>query len=130
MIVVTLVMAIAERLAPSVGAKFAKPLAWLLLAIAIAGIAFGGWQLLKNSIIDDHETAGRADAAEQQLGRQEAGDETDNALEDRDDENIDDLQEGARDAANSDPEGARAPVGPVSRSVHDRLREQRNRKQP
>lgn len=102
------------------------PLAWVIAVVVLALAAALGWQMLKGSIIDDHMTRERGERAEQQLERQEEAQGVDDALEDRDQAVTDELKEGAHDAAQADPDGAARPVGPVSRSVHDGLRQHRS----
>ena len=108
-----------------VSEKASGPVAWVIaISLAVAAV-WGGWEILEGSIIEEHEVEERGKRAEQQLQRQEEAQARDDKREDRDRAAIDDLKEGANDAVRSDPEGAGAAVGPVSRSVHDRLREQR-----
>lgn len=105
--------------------KATGPVAWVIAIVILAIALGGGWALLKDSIIDEHMTGERADRAEQQLERQEQAQGRSDEQERRDEAVIDDLREGANDAARDDPEGAGSRVGPVTRSVHDRLREER-----
>lgn len=107
------------------GEEGAKALAWIITIIGIVLIALAGWQIVKAIAVDDYKTEQRAKSAEQALERTNKADAADADLEARDDAATEELEEGARNAASSDPAGAGKPVGPVTRSVVDSLRDQR-----
>ena len=105
--------------------KATGPLAWVLsIIVAIVAIILA-ISLYNAAVIDDYETEKRADEAEKTIEQIEEAEEQDERLRNRDDQTIDNATEGARNAATKDPEGAGKPVGPVTSSVHDSLREQR-----
>jgi cytoskeletal protein RodZ len=107
------------------GETGAKVAAWVIAAVVLSIAAAIGWSLLKGAILDDYKTEQRAKSAEAALEQTNKADKADAKLEARDDAATDALEEGARNAASSDPEGAAEPVGPVSRNVHDGLRNNR-----
>lgn len=103
----------------------AGPIAWVIAALIVIMVLTAGYQGWKALVIADHETERDLDRAVTRIERMEEGDAVDRELERRDDQATEELKEGARNAANDDPEGAARPVGPVSSDVHDRLRDQR-----
>lgn len=104
-----------------VAEKLSRGLAWAITAIA--GILL--LLFIVDAIGDSRETAIEKKRLEQTLENTGVADNADGGLEDRDDAVIDDLEDVIDDAADEDPEGAAAPVGPVSRDVHDSLRDTR-----
>jgi hypothetical protein len=47
---------LAKAVAGTVGERFAKPAAWAIVIVGAGLILWGGWALLKSSIISTHET--------------------------------------------------------------------------
>lgn len=105
--------------------KAAGPLAWVTAIVTAALFLWGAYEGWKALVIADHETEQRADEAEKTIEQMEEAEGVDEQLEDRDDGVIDDLEEGARNAAQDDPEGAADTSGPATTSVHDGLRNSR-----
>jgi len=98
---------------------------WAITIVVVLILIAIGWSMLKGSIIDKHDLETRAAHAEHGLEQTNKADAADEDLEARDDAATDKLEEEATNAAHSDPAGAAKPVGPVSRSVHDGLRNNR-----
>ena len=112
-------------LARGASERLAGPLAWAIAAVAAALLAFGGWQLVKASIIRQHDAKQRAEAAEDLLETVETADSVDDRLEDRDEEADDSLGKVIDDAVAQDPDHGSRPAGPVSNAAVDELRRQR-----
>lgn len=104
----------------------AKVLGWLAVAAAAAALFFTAKAIYDASVIDEHERDVRAELNEGVIeGEQKAS----AAQRSRDIEFAEDqarIQEGMNDAAESDPDGAARPVGPVQQSYFDQLREKNN----
>lgn len=105
----------------------ARSLAWAFLIGVVLIAAALGWSMLKDSIIDEHETEQRAERAENTLEQTNQANAQDAQHEAADEAATAKLEEGARNAKAANPEAAGAPVGPVSNSVHDGLRNRRER---
>lgn len=107
------------------GEAGAKALAWVITIIGAVLLATAAWQIVKAVVIHDYKAEQRAKVAEKALEQTNKADAADADLEARDQAATEELEEGARNAASSDPAGAGKPVGPVTRSVVDSLRDQR-----
>jgi hypothetical protein len=105
----------------------AGPVAWVIAGLIVLGAVLGAIKAYDAAVIDRHETERDLKRAKTVIERSEEAQGVDTELERRDDEFVGQLEEGARNAASNDPEGAARPVGPVSSDVHERLREQRER---
>lgn len=110
-----------------VSAKAARALAWLVIVIGAALLAWFAWSAIKSNIISGHDTKVRAGNAEAQLDRQAKADE-DEAPRRKADKAADDRMGKVIDnAVDAHPEAARGPVGPATRASLDELR---RRQQP
>lgn len=114
-------------LARKVSSSAAGPLAWAIALVGAALLAFGGWQLVKRSIIRQHDAEQRAEAAEEQLDRVFTADSVDDALENRDEADDDAVEGAIDDAVDQDPNEGRTATGPVTNAALDELRRQRAR---
>ena len=85
-------------LAPRVGEKFARPLAWALIVVVAIGLFFGAKALYDQSVIDDHDAKVNLDAAREDRKADNAAAER--RLEDmaRRDYETDQLMKAMRDA--------------------------------
>lgn len=105
--------------------KTAGPVAWLITIVIAIVLAVGAYETWKAVVVNDADKERRLEAAEKTLEQVEEAEGVDGQLEDRDDAVIDDLEEGARNAAQNDPEGTANSSGPATTSVHDGLRDSR-----
>ena len=106
--------------------KAAGPVAWVIAAVIAALAIWGAVAAYNSSVIDRYLLGERAEKAEKTIEQIEEAEGIDGELERRDDAFIEELEEGARNAATNDPEGAGSAVGPVTSNVHDSLRRGRN----
>lgn len=108
-----------------VSQKVAKVLGFITLGLLLIAVLGLGKCAYDASIIEQHESADRAEKAEKQLEADRAADE---ATEDQTRELAEtqqELEEAQAEAARNDPEGAAGPVGPVTDSYYDTLRKQK-----
>ncbi len=116
-------------IARKVSERFAVPLAWLTVIVAVLLVAAGAYQLVKHNIIATHDAKGAAKTAEKQLQRVQKADGVDHTLGEQD-ATAAEAVKGARDhAVHTDPQAGNRPVGPVSNATVDELRRQRAHQQ-
>lgn len=116
-------------IARGISEKKAGPMSWLIALAAAALLLFGGWQLVKRSIIRNNDAVQEAQVAGEQLKRTHNADTVDDKLEQRDQVRDSNVKGAIEDAVDKDPKHGAAPAGPVSNAAADELRRQRERRQ-
>lgn len=108
-----------------VSEKVAKVLGFIALGLLLIAVLSLGKCAYDASIIEQHESADRAEKAERQLDAERRADEEAEATASELAETKADLDAATAEAARRDPEGAAKEVGPVSQSYYDTLRRQK-----
>lgn len=112
-------------LGKQVAEKTAKVLGIIILAILFVAILGLGKCAYDASVIEQHESADRAQKAERQLDAERRADEQAEATANELVETKAELDAATAEAARRDPEGAAKQVGPVSQSYYDTLRQKK-----
>jgi uncharacterized membrane protein len=115
-------------LGKQVSQKVAKVLGIITLGLLLIAVLSLGKCAYDASVIEQHESTDRAEKAEKQLEAERRADEEAAAQEAELAETKAELDAATAEAARRDPEGAAKPVGPVSQSYYDTLRQKEKRR--
>lgn len=111
-----------------VSEKVAKVLGIITLGLLLIAVLSLGKCAYDASVIEQHESTDRAEKAEKQLDAERRADEEAAAQATELAETKAELDAATAEAARRDPEGAAKPVGPVSQSYYDTLRQKEKRR--
>ncbi len=106
----------------------AKVIGWLAVIVIVILLFVAGKAIYDASVIDDHERDVRAELNEDVIEGEQAASAEQRAADQEFAQSQADIQEGMNNAAESDPGGAARPVGPVSQSYFDGVRDDKSRK--
>lgn len=107
--------------------KAAMILGWLAVIAVAAVLFFTAKALYDASVIDDHERDTRAELNEGVIAGEQKASAEQRARDQEFAQSQADVEEGMNDARESDPDGAARPVGPVSQSYFDSVRDDKGR---
>lgn len=106
----------------------AKVIGWIAVVTLAVILFVAGKAIYDASVIDEHERDVRAELNEDVIEGEQAASAAQRKRDRAFDESQATIQEGMNDAQQNDPDGAAKPVGPVSQSYYDSLRDDQGRK--
>lgn len=106
----------------------ARVIGWITVAVIVVVLFILAKSLYDAAVVDEHERDTRAELNEGVIRGEQRASAAQRAQDQEFAQSQADIQEGMNNAADSDPDGAARPVGPVSQSYYDGLRDDKGRK--